>query len=184
MRIEALLGALRSVFAAALLPVLHSPRVKRTPHYMIPDSREVFNPAPSYQDDRVLLEIMPLARDVGANFNPVRQPHPRNFSQSRVRFLRVCSIDADANPSLQRTGNSHMTTDERVPLPAQSPTDSGLRLLYALRLSPFPDKLAYRWHLVSILIRRQDRRHSNCADAPFRNSPGGESHASLLRPEI
>ena len=81
---------------------------------------------------------MAHARDVGRNFNSIRQTHSSDFSQRRVWFLRRLCINARTHSSLlggtleRRTG----------------------RLVLNL-LATFADKLIYRRHLFSSLLTFQ-----------------------------
>src|SRR4029078_757648 len=87
-----LLGALCSIFRAALLTVGHTDGVERSPHNVITHARKVFDATAPHEHDRVLLQVMPYARNVSGDFHSVRQPHARNFSKRGVRFLRCRCI--------------------------------------------------------------------------------------------
>src|SRR4029453_4448318 len=51
---------------------------------------------------RVLLEVVPLAGNVGRDLEPVRQPDARDLAKSRVRLLRRVREHAGAAPPLRR----------------------------------------------------------------------------------
>jgi hypothetical protein len=53
---------------------------------MIPDTRQVLDPPTPHEHDRVLLKVVPFARDVGGDFQAVAQPDPGDFTQGRSFF--------------------------------------------------------------------------------------------------
>src|SRR6185436_7419088 len=56
----------------------------------------------SNQHQRVLLEVVADARNVGRHLDPVREPDARDLAQRRIRFLRGLREDADAHAALLR----------------------------------------------------------------------------------
>ncbi len=58
----------RSIFAAAALARLHAGGIEFAAHNMIAHARQVLNAAAADQNHRVLLQIMPHARDIGRHF--------------------------------------------------------------------------------------------------------------------
>src|SRR5207247_9697859 len=67
------------------------------------DARQVLDAAAADEDDRVLLEVVADARDIGRDLDPGGQPHARDLTQGRVRLLRRLGIDAYADsPPLRR----------------------------------------------------------------------------------
>src|SRR5262249_7923385 len=62
--------------------------------------RKVLDPSAADEDDRVLLEVVPLTRDVRADLHAVRQPHARDLAQRRVRLLRSRRVHARADTAL------------------------------------------------------------------------------------
>src|SRR4029078_11510590 len=54
------------------------------------------------EDDRVLLQVVALAGDVGRDFEAVRQPDAGDFPKGRVRLLRGVREHAGADPPLLR----------------------------------------------------------------------------------
>src|SRR6266446_2163604 len=91
----ALLGA---VLGAGLLAVGDAGGVERGPDHLVAVTRQVLDAAAADEDDRVLLQVVPLAGDVGADLDPVRQPHARDLAQRRVRLLGRHRRDARADP--------------------------------------------------------------------------------------
>src|SRR5215204_6551710 len=80
-----LLGA---VARAGLLTVLHAGGVQGAADDLVPDTREVAYSAGAQQHDRVLLEVVPDARDVGRDLDPGGEPDTRHLAQRGVRLLR------------------------------------------------------------------------------------------------
>src|SRR4051812_8039508 len=68
-----LLRTLRAVLAARLLAVLDARRIERAADDVIANAREILHATTADEDDRVLLEVVPLARDVRRHFHAVRQ---------------------------------------------------------------------------------------------------------------
>src|SRR5215207_2202432 len=96
---RALLGA---VLRAGLLAVRDAGGVERSADDAVPDARQVGGAAATDQHDRVLLEVVPLARDVDGDLLLVRQPDARDLPQRRVRLPRRHRIDARADAALLR----------------------------------------------------------------------------------
>src|SRR4030067_396261 len=104
---QRLFRTLGPVLGPAPLAVGHSRRVQRPPDHVITDTRKILDPASPDENDRVLLKIVPHAGNVCRDLHPVRQPHARDFPQSRVRLLGRRRIDPDAYaPLLRRAGQS------------------------------------------------------------------------------
>src|SRR6185295_13930277 len=96
------LGPLRSVLAAAALPSLHADGIERSPHDVVPHAGQVLHASTADQYDRVLLEVVPDARDVGGDLDPVRQPHSGDLAEGRVGLLGGRGEHANAHPALLR----------------------------------------------------------------------------------
>src|SRR5215204_5930642 len=64
---------LRAVTAAGLLAVLHALGVERAADDLVADAGEVLHPAAAHEHDRVLLEVVPLTRDVGRDLLAARE---------------------------------------------------------------------------------------------------------------
>ena len=95
-------SALGAVLRAGLLAVGDAGRVERGADHLVADARQVLDAAAADQHDRVLLEVVTLAGDVGRDLHPVRQPHARDLAQRRVRLLRGRRVDARADAALLR----------------------------------------------------------------------------------
>src|SRR5215210_1742059 len=97
------LRTLRTVFRAAAAPAIHPERVEGTTDNMIAHTRQVFHAATANEHDRVLLEVVSLARDVSDHFLPVCQTHLGDFAQRGVRLLRRASHHLHAHATALRT---------------------------------------------------------------------------------
>src|ERR671913_1935703 len=100
---------LRAVTAAGLLAVLHALGVERAADDLVADAGQVLHPAAADEHDRVLLEVVADARDVGGDLDAAGQPDPADLAQGRVGLLGRGRVDARADPpplgrALQRRG--------------------------------------------------------------------------------
>src|SRR5215468_2682028 len=96
------LRALGAVLGTALLAVGDADRIERSADDVVADSRQVLDAPAADHDDRVLLQVVPDARDVRRHFDPVGQAHARDLAQRRVGFLRRRRVDARAHTALLR----------------------------------------------------------------------------------
>src|SRR5215510_9126260 len=78
---------LRSVAAARLLAVAHPLGVEGAADDLVADAGQVTHPAAAHQHDRVLLQVVPDARDVGGDLDLAREPDPGDLAEGRVRLL-------------------------------------------------------------------------------------------------
>src|SRR5258706_358819 len=83
-----LLRALRAVFRPTLHPPLHADRVERAADDVIAHAREILDAAAANEHQRVLLEVVTDARNVGRHFDAVGEAHARDLAKRRVRLLR------------------------------------------------------------------------------------------------
>src|SRR5712691_2911941 len=95
-------ASLGAVLGASLATVAHACRVQAASDHLVAEARQVLDAAPTDQDDRVLLQVVPLAGDVGPDLHLVRQAHAGDLAQSRVRLLRRGRVDARADAALLR----------------------------------------------------------------------------------
>jgi len=72
---------LRTVFASALLSIGHSGTVENTTDNMIPNTRQVSDPAASDDNRAVLLEIVVNPWYISRNFFAVGQSDTSDFTQ-------------------------------------------------------------------------------------------------------
>src|SRR6266568_4605848 len=94
---------LRAVAAAGLLAVLDALGVQRTADDLVANAWQVLHPATTHEHHRVLLEVVPLARDVGRDLDAAGQLHTGDLAQRRVRLLGRGGVDAGAHAAPLRT---------------------------------------------------------------------------------
>src|SRR5213076_1579456 len=94
-----LLPGLDAVLRAGLLAVGDAGGVERAANDLVADARQVLHAATAHQHDRVLLEVVSLAGDVGGDLHPVGQADAGDLPERRVRLLRGCRIHARADPA-------------------------------------------------------------------------------------
>src|SRR5579884_1773470 len=90
---------LDAVLGAGLLAVAHPRGVERAPDHLVAEAREILDAATPDQDHRVLLQVVALAGDVGADLEAVGQPDPGHLAQSRVGLLGRGRVDPRADAS-------------------------------------------------------------------------------------
>src|SRR3954451_3808024 len=101
-----LLPGLHAVLRARLLAIGDAGRVERAAHNLVADARKILDPATTNEDDRVLLEVVALAWDVGGDLHAVGQAHAGDLPKRRVRLLRRRRVDARADPTPLRSGEA------------------------------------------------------------------------------
>src|ERR1700728_1041656 len=93
---------LRAVPAASLLAVADALGVQRTADDLVADTGQVTHATAADQHDRVLLQVVPHARDVGGDLDLARQPDAGDLAQRRVRLLGRGRVDARAHTTALR----------------------------------------------------------------------------------
>src|ERR1700743_755954 len=93
---------LRAVAAARLLAVADTLGVQRTTDDLVADTRQVTDTATANEHDRVLLQVVSHARDVGGDLDLARQPDAGDLAQRRVRLLGRGRVDARAHATTLR----------------------------------------------------------------------------------
>src|SRR6201996_5352530 len=93
---------LRAVAAAGLLAVADALGVQRTADDLVADARQVTDTTATDQHDRVLLQVVPHARDVGGDLDLARQPDAGDLAQRGVRLLGRSRVDARAHTTTLR----------------------------------------------------------------------------------
>src|SRR5215203_3196195 len=101
-RLSLRLRALGAVLRAALLASLDAHCVESAADHVITNTREVFYTAAADQHQRVLLQVMADARNVGCHLDAVCEPHARDLAQRGVRLLRRLGEHAHADAALLR----------------------------------------------------------------------------------
>src|SRR5271166_3760265 len=99
--------ALGAVLGAGLLPLGNALAVEHAPNNMVSHTGQVADAAAAHQDDRVFLEVMPLATDIGCDLFAVGETHPRHLAEGGVRLLGGHCLDLEANPPLERARLEH-----------------------------------------------------------------------------
>ena len=100
--LNAFFGRFAPYLRAALHPLGDADGVERSADDVITNTREILDTAAADEHDRVLLEVVADARDVGRDFDPVRQTNAGNLAERRVRLLRGRGVDARADAALLR----------------------------------------------------------------------------------
>src|ERR1700761_1277482 len=93
---------LRAVAAASLLAVADTLGVERTADDLVAHAGQVTHTTATHQHDRVLLEVVPDARDVRGDLDLARQPDAGDLAQRRVRLLGRSRVDARAHTTALR----------------------------------------------------------------------------------
>src|ERR1700733_12227989 len=93
---------LRAVAAAGLLAVADALGVQRTADDLVANARQVTDTAAANEHDRVLLQVVPHARDIGGDLDLARQPDAGDLAQRRVRLLGRGRVEARAHTTALR----------------------------------------------------------------------------------
>src|SRR5215510_1591994 len=115
-----LLALLHAVLGTLLLAAVDAGGVHRAADDVVADAGEVAHAAAADEHDRVLLQVVSLARDVGRDLAPVREAHARDLAERGVRLLRRGRLDDEADPPLLRAGLEHGALAAPAHLPAAS----------------------------------------------------------------
>ena len=129
-----LLRPLGTVLRAALATVFNTRSVECPAHNVVLHTWQVLHTTAANQHNRVLLQVVPLARDIGNDFKAIRQPDFSYFAKCRVWLLRRSRIHTRAYTAALRTIRQRRR----------------LRFLY-LWVTPFAHQLLNRRH--GILLR-------------------------------
>src|SRR3954465_8926660 len=97
---------LHAVLRTRLLAVRDAGSVEGAAHNLVAHTRKVLDSATAHEHDRVLLQVVALARDVGGDFHAVGQTHTCDLAKRRVRLLRRGCVDARANSTPLRSGEA------------------------------------------------------------------------------
>src|SRR5581483_11021586 len=117
---RAALCALGSVLGAALFAVGHADRIQSAAHHVVADAGEIFHTAAADEHNRVLLQVVADARNVGSDLDAVGQAHASHLAQGRVRLLRGLRVHAGAHTAPLRRGlqgrRCRLVSGRRTPL--------------------------------------------------------------------
>src|SRR5215211_3885274 len=103
--IPALLLGLHAVLRTGLVAVGHAGRVERPAHDLVAHARKVLDAPAADEHHGVLLQVVPLARDVGRDLHAVGEPDARDLAQRGVRLLRRGRVDARTDAAPLRGGD-------------------------------------------------------------------------------
>lgn len=124
---------------------------------MITHARQVLHPAAAQHYDWVLLQIMPHARNIGGYFLAVRQPHPGDFTQSRIWFFRRSGCDFSANPALKRRIYPGSGSGLRI---KNSPQRRSFWFAFFV-FSALADQLINSWHVAKVKTQKSKVKSTN-----------------------
>src|SRR3954451_23952309 len=96
---------LHAVLRASLLAVADAGGVERPAHDLVAHAGQVLDAAAADEHDRVLLEVVPLAGDVGGDLDAAGDADASHLAQSRVRLLRRGGVDARADAAALGRGD-------------------------------------------------------------------------------
>src|ERR1700730_3328119 len=114
-----LLGAVK---AAGLLAVADALGVQGAADDLVAHAGQVPHPPAAGQHDRVLLEVVAHAGDVGRDLDVTGEPDPRHLAERRVRLLGRGRVDARADPAALRAAlDCRVLFHGYLVLPALSP---------------------------------------------------------------
>src|SRR6185503_14190144 len=94
------LGALDAVLRPAGLAVLDAGAVERAAHDVVADARQVAHAAAADEHDRVLLQVVAFARDVGRGLAAARKAHAGDLPEGGVRLLGRHRLHDEAHAPL------------------------------------------------------------------------------------
>src|SRR5450759_3133185 len=92
-----LFGPLGAVLGAPLPAVGDASRVQAAADDVVTNTGKVLHAPTANQNHRVLLQVVPLARDVGRHFHSVGEPNTGDLTKGRVRLLGGRGVHAHAN---------------------------------------------------------------------------------------
>jgi hypothetical protein len=101
-----LLGAFGPIFRAPAITPLDAVRVQGSTHDVVAYPRQVLYTPATNQHHRVLLQVVPLARNVGRHLNTIGQTNTGNLAKGRVRLLGSSGFDLSADTSFLRVSST------------------------------------------------------------------------------
>jgi hypothetical protein len=84
----------RAIPRTSLLAVLNALRIERATDDMVTHTGQILHAASADHNDRVLLQIMAFARNVGCYFHAARELHAGYLTERRIRLFWRGGIDA------------------------------------------------------------------------------------------
>src|SRR3954471_3132400 len=95
---------LDAVLGTSLLAVADAGGVERPADDLVAHARQVLDAATAHEHDGALLQVVPLAGDVGGDLHRAGDPHTGDLAQRRVRLLGRGRVDAGADATALRGG--------------------------------------------------------------------------------
>src|SRR5215212_933306 len=99
---SSLLGLLRTVLRARLLPVLDACGVEAAADHVIAHAGQILHTAAADQHHRVLLQVVAFAADVADHLEAVGEANLRDLPEGRVGLLRGGRVHARADATAER----------------------------------------------------------------------------------
>src|SRR4051812_22296684 len=127
-----------AVLGAAFFAVADAGGVERPADDLVAHAREVLDAAAAHEHDRVLLQVVPLAGDVGRDLHRARDANAGALAQGRVRLLGRGRVHARADAPPLRRGD--------LLLVALAGLQAGGGHLAGLGLTALADELARGGH--------------------------------------
>src|SRR5699024_111737 len=90
------------VAAAGLLAALDALGVERTADDLVADTGKVLHSATAHEHDRVLLQVVTDARDVGRDLDAAREAHTGDLAEGGVRLLGGRGVHTRAHATALR----------------------------------------------------------------------------------
>ena len=102
LRLLLVFRSLCAVFGTGLLSVGYAGSIKSTSDDVVSGTRKVLYTAAADQNNRVLLKVVALTRDIACYFDTVGKTNSGDLSKSGVRLLRGCSLNSCTHASAER----------------------------------------------------------------------------------
>jgi hypothetical protein len=96
------LGPFGAILRAPLFAIGNSHRIERAANHVVAHAGQILNTATANQNDRMFLQVMTNAGNVGRDFNSISQSNSCHLAQRRVWLLGCLRIDARTNATLLR----------------------------------------------------------------------------------
>src|SRR5271168_1268215 len=90
-------GALGAVLGTALFAVGYAHGIQGAADHVVAYPRQILHTAAADEHDRVLLQVVADAGNVGGDFHAIGQADTRDLAQRRVRLLGRLRVDASAD---------------------------------------------------------------------------------------
>src|SRR3546814_3934045 len=88
--------------------------VERAADDVVANARQVLHATAAEHHHRVLLEVVPLARNVAGDLEAIGQTHARHLTKGRVRLLRRGGVNAGADTARSEEHTSELQSLMRI----------------------------------------------------------------------